>query len=449
MVSTYTQPDHTGQTGSQYKTALDDAAAVHQRIAGPFAPHEKTGATGEMQVIVDPGAVFDGADLVELGEQSTGVIPVPTTNSRIDRIVIDQATGTLSRVEGSEAASPAPPTVPPGKLPVARVSMTTGMVDITNGDIADERTLWPLGSVAATNQSNTFVGDQQVFQSNDAGGMAGPNLDLYRNSASPAASDVIGQIEFSAENSADGKEPYASISSQIDDPTATSEDGRLSLTTRRGGANAVRLVLADGMQVGSPTGGDKGAGTLNAENGYYENDILLSFTGEVRIYAGATAPSGWLLLEGGTIGNVSSGGTARANADTESLFTLLWNSMADADAPVLPAGRGASAAADFSANKTIALPDLRGRSPLGTGQGIGLTTRAHGGTGGAETHQLTESELASHTHDITGSSSSSSGLRIGMFRVNTARSNTTTSTGGDQPHNNMQPWLAIRFIVRL
>ena len=449
MVSTYAQPDHTSQTGSQYKTALDNATAVHHRIAGPFAPREKTGATSEMQVILDPGAVFDGADLVEVGEQSSGAIAVPTTNPRIDRIVIDRATGSLSRIEGSEAASPVPPTVPPGKLPVARVSLITGMVDITNGDITDERTLWPLGSVAVTDQSNIFVGDQQIFQSNDADGTAGPTLDIYRNSASPAASDEIGQIEFSAENSADGKEPYASISSQIDDPTATSEDGRISLTTRRGGANAIRLVLADGLQVGTPVGGDKGAGTLNVESACYENDILLSFTGEVRIYAGATAPSGWLLLEGGTMGNVASGGTARANADTEGLFTLLWNSMADADAPVLPAGRGASAAADFAANKTITLPDMRGRSPIGTGQGTGLTNRAHGSTGGAETHQLTESELASHTHDITGSSSSSSGLRIGMFRVNTARVNTTTSTGGDQPHNNMQPWLAMRFIIRL
>ena len=82
-------------------------------------------------------------------------------------------------------------------------------------------------------------------------------------------------------------------------------------------------------------------------------------TGFIQDYVGTTAPSGWVIANGQTIGNGSSGGTGRANADTAALFTLLWNSWANAQAAV-SGGRGANAAADFAANKTIALPDLRG-----------------------------------------------------------------------------------------
>lgn len=72
-----------------------------------------------------------------------------------------------------------------------------------------------------------------------------------------------------------------------------------------------------------------------------------------------TAPTGWLVHDNKTIGNASSGGTARANADTQALFEFLWAF----DNSVIPiytsAGalstRGASAAADFAANKRIAL----------------------------------------------------------------------------------------------
>lgn len=85
-------------------------------------------------------------------------------------------------------------------------------------------------------------------------------------------------------------------------------------------------------------------------------------TGDIKFNVG-TAITGWVLSQG-TIGNAASGATRRADADTVNLFTLLWNSWADAQAPV-SGGRGANAAADYAANKTITLPDLRGRSLFG------------------------------------------------------------------------------------
>jgi len=71
------------------------------------------------------------------------------------------------------------------------------------------------------------------------------------------------------------------------------------------------------------------------------------------------AKSGYVRLNSGTIGNAASGATERANADTVNLFTYLYNAMPDSVAPV-SGGRGASAAADYAANKTIQLLDGRG-----------------------------------------------------------------------------------------
>jgi microcystin-dependent protein len=86
--------------------------------------------------------------------------------------------------------------------------------------------------------------------------------------------------------------------------------------------------------------------------------------GDLKPWIGAAEPTGWLFLSGKTLGNAASGGTARANADTTDLFAFLWTNLADAEAPV-SGGRGASAAADFAANKTITLPDMRGRTLIG------------------------------------------------------------------------------------
>jgi hypothetical protein len=87
-------------------------------------------------------------------------------------------------------------------------------------------------------------------------------------------------------------------------------------------------------------------------------------TGALLDYIGTAAPTGWVLASGRTIGSAASGATERANADTSSLYTLLWTNLPDTIATVT-GGRGASAAADFAANKPILLPDMRGRATAG------------------------------------------------------------------------------------
>lgn len=74
--------------------------------------------------------------------------------------------------------------------------------------------------------------------------------------------------------------------------------------------------------------------------------------------------TGWVRLNGRTIGNASSGATERANADTQSLFERNWAKYSDSICAV-SGGRGASAAADFAAGKTIALLNMRFLIPVG------------------------------------------------------------------------------------
>ena len=78
----------------------------------------------------------------------------------------------------------------------------------------------------------------------------------------------------------------------------------------------------------------------------------------------AQGPEGWVRANGRTMGSASSGATERANADTSALFSYLWSNFSNTICPV-STGRGANAAADFAANKTITLLDMRGYVPGG------------------------------------------------------------------------------------
>ena len=109
-------------------------------------------------------------------------------------------------------------------------------------------------------------------------------------------------------------------------------------------------------------------------------------TGDYRISSRATtALSGWVKVDDGTIGNAASGGTTRANADTVDLFAHLYNTFSNSICPV-SGGRGANAAADFAANKTITLSAMLGRALVVAGAGSGLTSRTLGDKAGTETN---------------------------------------------------------------
>lgn len=132
-------------------------------------------------------------------------------------------------------------------------------------------------------------------------------------------------------------------------------------------------------------------------------------------YIGLTAPAGYVFGNSLTIGNAASGATGRANADTQTLFELLWNSWANAQAPV-SGGRGGNATADFNANKVIQLPDLRGAVIAGLDNNGGasaagrLTAPQIAGTtpgafGGSQSNTGTISVSVSGTASVAGTTS--------------------------------------------
>lgn len=123
-------------------------------------------------------------------------------------------------------------------------------------------------------------------------------------------------------------------------------------------------------------------------------------TGDAVLTFATVAPAGWVMMDDGTIGSVASAASTRANADCEDLFKLLWNSITDTYAPVVT-GRGASAAADWAANKKITLPKQLGRLLGISGAGSGLTVRSLGQVLGAESKTLTEANLPAHKHAQT------------------------------------------------
>ena len=161
------------------------------------------------------------------------------------------------------------------------------------------------------------------------------------------------------------------------------------------------------------------------------------FLAEVKIFAGNFAPRGWALCEGQIL----------PINQNQALFSLLGTTYG---------GDGRT---------TFALPDLRGRAPISSGQGPGLSNRNLGSRGGQPTHTLTQNEMPAHNHTVhlnvstsVGSENSPSGNHItshsGAFSED-ATSGTniqgaiTNNTGGGQPHNNMQPYLALNYIIAL
>src|SRR4051812_20903668 len=115
----------------------------------------------------------------------------------------------------------------------------------------------------------------------------------------------------------------------------------------------------------------------------------------------------------------------------------------------------------------FALPDLQGRAPMHPGQGPGLSLHDLGETGGSETVSLLESEKPAHSHALMGSNekgtqgsltpniaiASSVGGKLFHTDINAnlvmMNPSALAPAGGDQPHNNLQPYLTCYFCIAL
>ncbi len=186
-------------------------------------------------------------------------------------------------------------------------------------------------------------------------------------------------------------------------PMVADAVGRIPSFWLADGSYRVRLTDADGLEIydissitaiGASSGAATGGGT-SSESVFAVGDMIFTF--------GTSARTGWVRANGKTIGPSSSGATERAGADTEDLFAFLWNNVSDTYAAV-SGGRGASSATDWSANKTIVVPTMRGRSPVGMDEmgniaaGILVGVTDPGETGGETSFTIPEGALPSHTH---------------------------------------------------
>ena len=159
------------------------------------------------------------------------------------------------------------------------------------------------------------------------------------------------------------------------------------------------------------------------------------FVAEIRIFPFNFAAKGWAWCDGQLM----------PLSQNTALFALLGTTYG---------GDGKS---------TFALPDLQGRAAMHPGQGPGLSLHDLGETGGSETVTLLESEIPAHAHGLRGDEDdatffSAQGMFVASLNQMYITPGATNATmapealapaGGDQPHNNMQPYLTFYFNIAL
>ena len=161
------------------------------------------------------------------------------------------------------------------------------------------------------------------------------------------------------------------------------------------------------------------------------------FVAEIRIFPFNFAPKGWAFCNGQLL----------PISQNTALFSLLGTTYG---------GDGKS---------TFGLPDMQGNAPMHPGQGPGLSLHDLGEMSGSETVSLLQSEMPSHSHALNASQGDgtertpanqllATGIGISQYQMPGPTAaplspTTVAPAGGDQPHNNMQPYVTLNFCIAL
>jgi microcystin-dependent protein len=160
------------------------------------------------------------------------------------------------------------------------------------------------------------------------------------------------------------------------------------------------------------------------------------FIGEIKLFAGNFQ----------ILGHAYCAGQLMSIAQNTALFSLLGTTYG---------GDGQT---------TFGLPDLRGRFPVHMGNGAGLTPRVIGEVGGIENVTLLSTQLPIHTHNLNCNATNGNNLNplnnfwaaqpsltqyAATSTANTMKPTSISSSGGNQPHDNMVPYLTINYLIAL
>lgn len=192
-------------------------------------------------------------------------------------------------------------------------------------------------------------------------------------------------------------------------------------------------------------GGDLRARNYYASGNFYLNNFVLIPAGTIIQSAATNVPGGWLDCNGETL--------------SVAMYSYLFSAIGYTYGGVY---RGADLGSNRAADLSFNIPDMRGRVGVGAGANPGtvtlpaLTPRSLGDISGAETHTLTVEQMPRHDHTgTTGSTQSAlsaptdAGTTGGHdIADNGPHSHSIPLQGNDQPHNNMQPFLVLRYLIK-
>lgn len=437
-----------------------------------------------LQVAVAPGQGSYGTEALDYFGGLSPSFTAPTLLDRTDLLLLNSS-GALEIVQGLEGGG-SPPTHA-GRLPIAEVTLTPGQTEITNADIRDVRPLFNLGGAGGAAGSSVEDRLVDILTGSVMGDARIDDL-LTSDDIAPSTGTYLGPSEFLLTPGSFFESSFASA--PADAPTTVNEIVPAVITDTLVDFADLQIEVDRGGGFETSNGNGfvyvfTGGGT-NILNIRVTNVGLASFTlrGYGLYYNQIGGSTGPLVLALSDLSDVDSDLSA-AVRDTSALRTL----SADASNPLATLNDVATSSALPGEVKWVAysgpppsgwlacdgsqvsqasypnlyaalgttwgpdggglftLPDLRGRSLVGSGTGAGLSARSVGDTGGEENHQLTVAEMPSHTH--TGESSSTVGTTTtaGLNYPVYAHS-VTGPAGGDQPHNTMHPFAVLQPIIK-